>query len=223
MRTAFAVTLVFTLSLAAVRATETPEPVPASDTAPVAERTPNSPAESFSNLTEPAVSPSIPGTRIEVDAVDAQNQPRIAKISPPNDGSKLCVMLKAESFEIKARKSKSPEIAAQVAFLVCDNVTTSSTVGGANSLKCTNCELTLPGGISATASDVVFDSNSNTLTLTGSDESPVTIKVAGTESKAAKLEMKIDPKSWAKPASSQSAKQQGALSDPPRYHSQASY
>lgn len=114
---------------------------------------------------------------------------------------KVCVMLKAASFEIKmGEKIQSLASAEPTAFLICDNVTSSSTPGGASTLKCTSCKLTLPNGITATADDVVYDSKSNILTLTGSDKNPVTVSMADTVSKCEKLEMKVNPRSWGSPA-----------------------
>jgi hypothetical protein len=208
MRTAYGVALALSLSLAVVRANETPEPILADAVSEPATLTPSNPGE--------------PATPFPSNAAPEELIVRPDPESASGD-AKVCVLLKADSFEIKMRKSPLPASAAQSVFLICDNVTTTSAAGGATSLKCTNCKLTLPGGVSATASDVMFDSKTNVLVLTGSDESPVTMTMAGTVSKAAKVEMKIDPKSWATPAGSQSVRQYGASTDPPRYDSQARY
>ncbi|QDT74029.1 hypothetical protein [Lacipirellula limnantheis] len=168
MRTAFAVALVFTLSLAAVRATETPEVI-------------------LHGVQEIAPAP--------VPADPDDSMPAPAQSSPLND-AKVCVLLKAKSFEIKTDKSLRPASDEPAAYLICDNVTTSSTAGGETMIKCTNCKITLPNGINASAGDVAFDTKTNLLILTGTDESPATMTMAGTESKAAKIEMKINRASW---------------------------
>lgn len=129
-----------------------------------------------------------------VDAVESS-------VVTKDAGEKVCVLLKAESFEIKTGgKSQRRAGAEPVAYLICDNVMSTSASGGVTTLKCTNCELKLPNGITASADDVVYDSKLNVLTLTGSDETPVTVSMADTVSKCAKLEMKFNPRSWAAPA-----------------------
>ena len=189
MRPAFAVALALSLALAAVRANETPQPV-----------------STF--MAEPAVAEPL-RSAADNEAADGSVEREASVVTSrsaaeinatPND-SKVCVMLKADSFEIKTG-AKSPRAVSiePAAFLFCDNVTTATVAGGATTLKCTNCKLTLPNGVSATANDVSFDSTTNVLVLTGSDESPVTVAMAGTESKAAKMELKFDPRAWPAPA-----------------------
>ena len=190
MRPAFAVALALGLALAAVRANETPQPISTFMAEPaVAE-----PSRTASN-NETADS------LVEREASVVTSRSAAEEINATPNDSKVCVMLKAESFEIKTG-AKSPRVVSiePAAFLFCDNVTTATVAGGATTLKCTNCKLTLPNGVSATANDVSFDSTTNVLVLTGSDESPVTVAMAGTESKAAKIELKFDPRDWPAPA-----------------------
>lgn len=187
MRPAFAIALALGLALAAVRANETPQPI-----------------STF--MAEPAVaepSRTASDSLVEREASVVTSRSAAEEINATPNDSKVCVMLKAESFEIKTG-AKSPRVVSiePAAFLFCDNVTTATVAGGATTLKCTNCKLTLPNGVSATANDVSFDSTTNVLVLTGSDESPVTVAMAGTESKAAKIELKFDPRDWPAPAAS---------------------
>ena len=181
MRTAYAVALALSLTLAVVRADETPEPVLADAVSPFAEPASNTPAEPL---------PSDPAAGYR-PATPQSGMPQPAAPTP-----KVCVMLKAKSFEINTDSRPRPMSAEPMAYLLCDNVQTTSNAGGATTLKCTNCKVTLPNGVSATASDVTFDTKTNLLTLTGSDKSPVTLTLNDTESKTAKVEMKIDPSNW---------------------------
>ena len=192
MRPAFAVALALSLALAAVQANETPQPI----SNVTAEPTVAEPLRSAADgLVERESSVVTSRSATEEAATEEIN-------ATPND-SKVCVMLKADSFEIKTG-AKSPRAVSMepAAFLFCDNVTTATVAGGATTLKCTNCKLTLPNGVSATANDVSFDSTTNVLVLTGSDESPVMVTMVGTESKAAKIELKFDPRDWPAPAAS---------------------
>ena len=190
MRTALAVALALSLSLAVVRANETPEPVLYDAVAPVAEPSSDIFAEDLpSNPAEPVAptpSDSSDGYR------PANPQPGMPQPATP----KVCVMLKAKSFEINTDSAPRPMSAEPIAYLLCDNVQTTSSAGGATTLKCTNCKVTLPNGVSATANDVAYDTKTNMLILNGSDKSPVTVTLNGTETKTAKAEMKIDPSSW---------------------------
>lgn len=184
MRVALAVALAFSLSLAAVRATETPEPIQTD----VFEPTPGT--------LDSATTPNSWGNEwgSESSVVTGRG------VTPPVEGnSQSCVMLKADSIEIKTGKSPRPQSAEPMAYLICDNVS-ATTEGGATKLKCLNCRLTMPNGLVAKAGEIAFDSSTNVLTLTGSDESPVTVSVAGTTSKTAKLEMKFSPQAWPAPA-----------------------
>jgi hypothetical protein len=196
MRTAFATALALSLSLAAVRADETPEPILSDSVSEPATLVPSKPADppryGSNNAADDWIGPE--------ESV-LKPAPAPAPPSPP----KVCVMLKAESFEIKTNNKPRPMSAEPMAYLICDNITTTSTAGGETTLKCTNCKLTLPNGVSATANDVAFDSKTNVLMLTGTDESPVTVTMAGTESKAAKIEMKINPRNWESPVRQPSA------------------
>jgi hypothetical protein len=195
MRPAFAVALAFSLALAAVRANETPQPISNFMAEPAVAEPLRSAAdnEAADGLAEREASVVTSRSAAEEAATEEIN-------AAPND-SKVCVMLKADSFEIKTG-NKSPRAVSMepAAFLFCDNVTTATVAGGATTLKCTNCKLTLPNGVSATPNDVSFNSTTNVLVLTGSDESPVTVTMAGTESKAAKIELKFDPRDWPAPA-----------------------
>lgn len=111
---------------------------------------------------------------------------------------KVCVVLKASSFEVRfGDKPQRRERNEPAVYLVCDNATTNSGPGGATTLKCTNGSLTLPNGAEATAAEIAFDSKSSLLTLVGTEEKPVVFTVAGTVSKAPRLEMKISPEAWA--------------------------
>lgn len=192
MRTALAVALALSLSLAAVRANETPEPIIADSASESASLLPSNPAEPPENL------PSNLSAGGWVEPEESVLKPAPAPPTPATP--KVCVMLKAESFEINTNSKPRPMSAEPMAYLLCDDVTTATTAGGATTLKCTNCKLTLPNSVSATASDVAFDTKTNLLIFTGSDKSPVTMTMAGIESKAAKVEMKIDPKTWPTPA-----------------------
>lgn len=192
MRPAFAVALALGLALAAVRANETPQPISRFMAEPV--------------VAEPSMAASDHETAdglVEREASVVTSRNATEEINAAPSDSKVCVMLKAGSFEIKTG-AKSPRAVSiePAAFLICDNVTTATVAGGATTLKCTNCKLTLPNGVSSTANDVSFDSTTNVLILTGSDESPVTVAMAGTESKAAKIELKFDPRDWPAPAAS---------------------
>ena len=153
-------------------------------------------------------------------AEDPRN-PESSVVAKVADG-KVCVMLKAASFEVKF--GNKPERRSQyepTAYLICDNATTNSVPGGGTTVKCTNCSLTLPNGAKATANEITFDSKSSLLTLVGTEEKPVVLTVANTVSKAPRLEMKITPEAWAAPARAPVLFQQGAplsviTTDPPR-------
>jgi hypothetical protein len=128
------------------------------------------------------------------EGTQTQESSVIAKVA---DG-KVCVVLKASSFEVKfGDKPERRERNEPAAYLICDNATTNSGPGGVTTLKCTNCSLTLPNGAKATANEIAFDSKSSLLTLVGTEEKPVVLTVAGTISKAPRLEMTISPEAWA--------------------------
>ncbi|BBO32528.1 hypothetical protein [Lacipirellula parvula] len=143
---------------------------------------------------------------------------------------KVCVVLKASSFEIKFGNKPERRGSEPAAYLICDNAATQSDPGGGTTLKCANCSLTLPNGAKATANEIAFDSKSSLLTLVGTEEKPVVLTVANTVSKAPRLEMKISPAAWATPFPAPSTvrptavpveyRGQQLIADPPRYGTQ---
>lgn len=129
-----------------------------------------------------------------VEGTQTQESSVIANVA----NSKVYVVLKASSFEVKfGDKPERRERNEPAAYLICDHAATNSGPGGATTLKCTNCSLTLPNGAIATAHEIAFDSKSSLLTLVGTEEKPVVLTVAGTVSKAPRLEMKISHEAWA--------------------------
>jgi hypothetical protein len=179
MRMALSIALALCLTVAAVRAVETPKPIPGD------------------GFVDPRFEPARPVTLDEPFGMEAPRGQAVT--GRGEDGAPQSrVLLKADSIEIKTGSRPTPMSAEPMAFVVCDNVT-ATTDAGATKLKCTNCKLSMPNGLSAKASEITFDSSTNVLTLTGSDESPVTVSVAGTTSKTAKLEMKFNPQDWPSP------------------------
>ncbi len=182
MKIALSVVMALSVSLAVVHAADPPKPVPGD------------------GYVDPRFEPARPVTLDEPFGMAPAGPQASVVTGRGEDGPpKSCVLLKADSIEIKTGNTPRPMSAEPMAFLICDSVT-ATTETGVTKLSCTNCKLTMPNSLVAKAGEITFDSSTNVLTLTGSDELPVTVNVAGTTSKTAKLEMKFNPQEWPSPA-----------------------